>query len=61
MDKRFFATGHLIDTGILTQILNIIVDEGGSFEVERDMGRPIKTTQLSRFSLLLIPESFWTQ
>jgi len=35
MNKRFTATGHLIDSGILTKILNLIVDEGGAYEVIR--------------------------
>ncbi len=38
--RRFFAEGHLIDSGILTRILNAIVDAGADYRViSFSMGR----------------------
>ena len=31
--RRFLADGHLIDSGLLTRMLNIIVDTGADYEV----------------------------
>ncbi|HVP18137.1 MAG TPA: hypothetical protein VMU36_04015, partial [Spirochaetia bacterium] len=31
--RRFLAEGHLIDTGLLTRMLNLIVDSGADYEV----------------------------
>ncbi len=31
--RRFLAEGHLIDSGLLTRMLNIIVDEGADYTV----------------------------
>lgn len=33
MKKRFISKGHLIDSGILTKILNLIISEGGDYEI----------------------------
>ncbi|HPW17132.1 MAG TPA: TIGR00300 family protein [Candidatus Aminicenantes bacterium] len=31
--KRFTAEGHLIDSGILTKLLNLIIEEGADYEI----------------------------
>ncbi len=52
MNKRFAATGHLIDSGILTNILNLIVDEGGAYEVIRfEMGKTHTTSSTLEIEL----------
>ena len=33
LSRRFLAEGHLIDSGLLTRMLNCIVDEGADYEV----------------------------
>jgi len=33
MKRRFISEGHLIDSGILASILNLIVEEGGDYEI----------------------------
>jgi len=33
LSRRFLAEGHLIDSGLLTRMLNIIVDEGADYTV----------------------------
>ena len=38
--RRFLAEGHLIDSGLLTRMLNVIVDEGADYRViDFSMGR----------------------
>jgi lysine-ketoglutarate reductase/saccharopine dehydrogenase-like protein (TIGR00300 family) len=38
--KRFHAAGHLVDSGIMKEILDAIVREGGSFDIARfEMGK----------------------
>ena len=38
--KSLVHDGHLIDSGILTNILNLIIDEGGDYEISRfDIGK----------------------
>jgi len=38
--RRFLAEGHLIDSGILTRMLNVIVDEGADYRIiDFSMGR----------------------
>lgn len=38
--KRFRAEGHLVDSGIMKEILDVIVREGGTFDIERfEMGK----------------------
>ncbi len=32
-ERRFFAEGHLIDSGLLTRMLNIIVDAGADYRI----------------------------
>ena len=32
--RRFLAEGHLIDSGLLTRVLNIIVDAGADYEIK---------------------------
>jgi lysine-ketoglutarate reductase/saccharopine dehydrogenase-like protein (TIGR00300 family) len=40
LSRRFLAEGHLIDSGLLTRMLNIIVDEGADYRViDFSMGR----------------------
>ncbi len=40
MTRQFIASGHLIDSGIMTNILNLVVAEGCRYNVVRfDMGR----------------------
>jgi lysine-ketoglutarate reductase/saccharopine dehydrogenase-like protein (TIGR00300 family) len=40
MKRLFLAKGHLIDSGILTSILNVIVTEGADYEIKRfDIGK----------------------
>src|SRR5512136_1798569 len=31
--RRFLSQGHLVDSGLLTRILNLIVEEGADYEV----------------------------
>ena len=31
--RRFVSQGHLVDSGLLTRILNLIVQEGADYEV----------------------------
>jgi len=33
LSRRFLAEGHLIDSGLLTRMLNVIVDEGADYRV----------------------------
>ena len=33
MNRKFISTGHLIDSGILSTILNLIIEEGGNYEI----------------------------
>src|SRR2546428_13791193 len=38
--RHFQASGHLVDSGILKEMLDVIVREGGAFEITRfEMGR----------------------
>ncbi|HTZ53036.1 MAG TPA: TIGR00300 family protein [Spirochaetia bacterium] len=40
LSRRFLAEGHLIDSGLLTRMLNVIVDEGADYRViDFSMGR----------------------
>ena len=32
--RRFLAEGHLIDSGLLTRMLNLIVDAGADYEIK---------------------------
>jgi lysine-ketoglutarate reductase/saccharopine dehydrogenase-like protein (TIGR00300 family) len=48
--RRFLAEGHLIDSGLLTRMLNVIVDEGADYRViDFRMGRV--RTDASRLEL----------
>jgi lysine-ketoglutarate reductase/saccharopine dehydrogenase-like protein (TIGR00300 family) len=33
MNRKFISTGHLIDSGILSSILNLIIEEGADYEI----------------------------
>ncbi|MBI9108458.1 MAG: TIGR00300 family protein [Spirochaetales bacterium] len=35
MNRKFISTGHLIDSGILSSILNLIIEEGADYEIIR--------------------------
>ena len=38
--KNLIYTGHLIDSGLLTIILNLIIEEGADYEITRfDVGK----------------------
>ncbi len=40
MNRRFISTGHLIDSGILSSILNLIIEEGADYEIIKfDIGK----------------------
>ena len=40
VSRKFISEGHLIDSGILTRILNLIIDEGAEYEIVRfNMGK----------------------
>jgi lysine-ketoglutarate reductase/saccharopine dehydrogenase-like protein (TIGR00300 family) len=50
VSRRFLAEGHLIDSGLLTRMLNIIVDEGADYTVvDFSMGKV--RTDASRLEL----------
>jgi lysine-ketoglutarate reductase/saccharopine dehydrogenase-like protein (TIGR00300 family) len=34
LSRRFLAEGHLVDSGLLTRVLNIIVDAGADYEIK---------------------------
>ncbi len=40
--KRLTAEGHLIDTGLMSRFLNIVLENGGTYELSRfDIGRTV--------------------
>ncbi len=40
VSKYFIAKGHLVDSGILTHILNLIVEEGADYQITKfDIGK----------------------
>ena len=56
MTRQFVARGHLIDSGIMTNILNIIVGEGGRYNVTSfTMGK--NNEEFSELELELIAET----
>lgn len=53
MTKRFVANGHLVDSGILPNILNIIVEEGAEYHiVEFEIGKTNLETSHIEFDLV---------
>ncbi|MDC7124464.1 MAG: TIGR00300 family protein [Spirochaetales bacterium] len=43
MNRKFISTGHLIDSGILSSILNLIIDDGADYQIVRfDLGKEHK-------------------
>ncbi|MFP4364799.1 MAG: TIGR00300 family protein, partial [Spirochaetia bacterium] len=53
MNRRFISEGHLIDSGILTRILNLIIDENADYQIiSFDVGK--QTEKVSRIELDLI-------
>ena len=56
MTRQFIARGHLIDSGIMTNILNLVVAEGCRYNVARfDMGR--NNEEYSELELDIIADS----
>ncbi|HAK46853.1 MAG TPA: TIGR00300 family protein [Spirochaeta sp.] len=56
MIRRFISTGHLIDSGILSTILNLIIEEGADYEIiEFKVGKI--NTEESRLEIELRTES----
>lgn len=56
MNRRFISTGHLIDSGILSAILNLIIEEGADYEiVEFKVGKT--NTEESRLEIELLTET----
>ena len=56
MNRRFISTGHLIDSGILSTILNLIIEEGADYEIiEFKVGKI--NTEESRLEIELIAEN----
>ena len=57
MTKRFVANGHLIDSGILPNILNIIVEEGAEYHItDFEMGKTNMETTHIEFDLVCADE-----
>ena len=41
--RRFVATGHLIDSGLMSRYLRVVVENGGSYDLHRfDIGRTVQ-------------------
>ena len=56
MNRRFISTGHLIDSGILSSILNLIIEEGADYEIiEFKIGKT--NTEESRIEIELTAAS----
>ena len=56
MNRKFISEGHLIDSGILSTILNLIVEEGADYEIiEFKVGK--KNTEESHLEIDLITET----
>ena len=56
MNRRFISTGHLIDSGILSAILNLIIEEGADYEIIDFRVGKINTEE-SRIEIELITET----
>ena len=55
--RTFISTGHLIDSGIMSEILNTIVNEGSDYEVVSfDIGK--RKSEKSRLELILKCKDF---
>ncbi len=49
---RFVASGHLIDSGLMSRYLSVIVENGGSYELHRfDIGRTVQDFSTVEFSV----------
>lgn len=56
MNRKFISTGHLIDSGILSSILNLIIEEGADYEIiEFRVGKT--NTEESRMEIELITKT----
>ncbi|PYS97606.1 MAG: TIGR00300 family protein [Acidobacteria bacterium] len=50
--RRLSASGHLIDSGLMSRYLNVIVENGGSYELHRfDIGRTVGDFSTVEFSV----------
>src|SRR5206468_13001578 len=50
--KRLIASGHLIDSGLMSKYLNVIVENGGSSELHRfDIGKTVRDFSTVTFSV----------
>lgn len=56
MNRKFIATGHLIDSGILSSILNLIIEEGADYEITEFIVGKINSEE-SRIEIELITKS----
>ncbi len=46
------ATGHLIDSGMMSKYLNVVVENGGSYELHRfDIGKTVHDFSTVQFSV----------
>ena len=54
--RRFVSDGHLIDSGILAQILNMIVEEGADYEIINFCSRKKTNARESHLEIDLIAE-----
>ncbi|MBI4169226.1 MAG: TIGR00300 family protein, partial [Acidobacteria bacterium] len=50
--RRLTASGHLIDSGLMSKYLNVVVENGGSYELHRfDIGRTVRDFSTVEFSV----------
>ncbi len=50
--RRLKATGHLIDSGLMSKYLNVVVENGGSYTLHRfDIGRKVNDFSTVEFSV----------
>ncbi|HXH28871.1 MAG TPA: TIGR00300 family protein [Candidatus Polarisedimenticolia bacterium] len=50
--RRLTATGHLIDSGLMSKYLNVVVENGGTYDLHRfDIGRTVQDFSTVEFSV----------
>jgi arginine dihydrolase len=50
--RRLTATGHLIDSGLMSKYLNVVVESGGAYDLHRfDIGRTVQDFSTVEFSV----------
>ncbi|MCZ6695445.1 MAG: TIGR00300 family protein [Acidobacteria bacterium] len=50
--RRFLATGHLIDSGLMSRFLSVVVENGGSYDLHRfDIGRTVQDFSTVEFTV----------